>query len=157
VTDHDALDHRLFSHLGRFAVLTPATGNARAAHLTAAPAARGSLTALLFRLEQRHDPARLVPLVDAAIGWFGRHSGFAALKSAFAALAARTIAAQGDTGVAVPGDLPEVRSILATRVEEWKQRWRVDALRVRLEEGRQEGCRDGLREGEAAILLRQLE
>ena len=48
-------------------------------------------------------------------------------------------------GIAVPEELLEVRNMLATRAETWKQQW--------LQEGRQEGRQ----EGEAALLVRLLE
>ena len=48
-------------------------------------------------------------------------------------------------GIVVPEELLEVRSMLATRAENWKQQW--------LQEGEQRGRR----EGEAALLVRQLE
>jgi hypothetical protein len=48
-------------------------------------------------------------------------------------------------GIAVPEELLEVRNMLATRAETWKQQW--------LQEGRQEGRQ----EGEAALLGRLLE
>jgi len=51
--------------------------------------------------------------------------------------------------VRVPEELLEVRNMLASRAETWKQQW--------LQEGRQEGEQTGRLAGEAAILLRQLE
>jgi predicted transposase YdaD len=49
----------------------------------------------------------------------------------------------------LPEDLLEMRTLLAARVEQWKQDW--------LLEGRREGRHEGRQEGEAVLLLRQLE
>ena len=107
-------------------------------------AARDSLTALLFRLEHCRDIGEFSPLLDALIAWFDRHPGLATLKSAFAMLAGRLIA-EGDGEIAMPEDLMEVKTMLATRAEEWKQQWR------------REGEAAGLVKGEASFLLRLLE
>jgi hypothetical protein len=96
--------------------------------------------ALLFRLESSPDPAQVVVLADAVLGWFARHPGFESLRSAFAALLSGLMGPL-DPAVHVPEELLEVRNMLATRAEMWKQQW--------LTEGRQEG--------EAAMLLRLLE
>ena len=112
-------------------------------------AGRGSLAALLFRLEHCHDPSEIVPLIDAVIAWFGQHPGFEALKSAFALLAGRLMATEATASPAGPEDLLEVRTMLETRAEEWKQKWLQEGLQVGLQAGRQEG--------ERTILLRQLE
>jgi len=58
-----------------------------------------------------------------------------------------------DSAVRVPEGLWEVRNMLATRAETWKQQW--------LQEGRQEGelrdRQEGRQEREATLLLRLLE
>ncbi len=50
-------------------------------------------------------------------------------------------------------DLQEVRSMLAERVKEWTEGWKREGR----QEGRQEGLQLGLQQGEALLLLRQLE
>jgi flagellar biosynthesis/type III secretory pathway protein FliH len=61
----------------------------------------------------------------------------------------------------VPEELLEVRNMLATRAEAWKQQWLQEGRHEgRLEgeqRGRREGEQRGRREGEAALLIRQLE
>ena len=112
---------------------------------------RGSLAALLFRLEHCREPDQVLALVDAVIDWFRGHSGFDALKPLFSTLAWRLVEMEDGAapGVQVSENLLEVRTMLATRAAEWKQQWR--------QQGLQEGRQEGRREGEAAILLRQLE
>jgi hypothetical protein len=115
-------------------------------------AARDSLTALLFRLEHCRGIGEIVPLMDALIAWFDRHPGLATLKSAFAMLAGRLIA-DDNADIAMPEDLMEVKTMLATRAEEWKQQWRREGEAAGLLKGRAEGRA----EGEAVLLLRLLE
>jgi len=107
-------------------------------------AARDALPALLFRLESSPDPARVVTLADAVLAWFARYPGFEGLRSAFAELLGGLMGPLAPD-VRVPEELLEVRNMLASRAENWKQQW--------LQEGRQEGRQ----EGEAALLLRLLE
>jgi hypothetical protein len=107
-------------------------------------ARRDTLPALLFRLETTQQPDRVVMLADAVVAWFAAHPEFATLRSAFAALLS-SLMGPLDPAVRVPEELSEVRAMLATRAETWKQQW--------LTEGRQEGRQ----EGEAALLLRLLE
>ena len=103
-------------------------------------AARDTLAALLFRLEASPDPERVVVLADAALAWFVRHPGFEGLRPLFAELLGGLMEPLAP-GVRVPEELLEVRNMLASRAEDWKRQW--------LQEGRLEG--------EAALLLRQLE
>jgi hypothetical protein len=62
--------------------------------------------------------------------------------------------------VRVPDDLLEVRTMLLTRAEKWKQGWleegRQEGLEEGLQKGLQEGRQEGRQAGEAALLLRQL-
>jgi predicted transposase YdaD len=55
--------------------------------------------------------------------------------------------------VRVPEDLLEVRTMLLTRAEKWKQGW----LEEGRQEGREEGLQEGVQKGEATLLRRQLE
>jgi hypothetical protein len=106
-------------------------------------AARETLAALLFRLENARQPDQVVAVVDAVIGWFRLHPEFDALKPLFAGLAGRVVEMAQSPGpaVKVSENLLEVRTMLAGRAAEWKRQWN--------EEGRQEGA--------AGVLLRLLE
>ena len=106
-------------------------------------AERETLPALLFRLESFPDPEQIVGLADAVVAWFVRHPGFEGLRAIFAEMLGSLMGPLAP-GVAVPKELLEVRDMLATRAETWKQQW--------LQEGRQEGRQ----EGEAALLVRLL-
>jgi hypothetical protein len=118
--------------------------------------ARDGLPALLFRLENWSDPAKLVVLADALLAWFARHPGFQAARTVFVDLLSAAMAPLGP-GVRVPEELLEVRNMLATRVEEWmeqrKQQWEQQGKQQGLLEGEQKGRQ----RGEAALLLRLLE
>jgi hypothetical protein len=107
-------------------------------------AARDTLPALLFRSESSPDPEQVVALADALVAWFVRYPGFEGLRSIFAELLGSLMGPLAP-GIVVPEELLEVRSMLATRAENWKQQW----LQV--------GEQRGRREGEAALLVRQLE
>ena len=108
-------------------------------------ARRGTIAALLFRLEHCHQVDDLVGLVDEVVGWFRQHPGYDTLKRLFTeivAQAAHNVESGG--GVPIPEDLLEVRNMLATRAQEWK--------RQLIAEGRAEGRA----EGEANMFLRLL-
>ena len=107
-------------------------------------ARRDALLALLFRLESSPDPGQVVAVADEVLTWFARHPGFSGLRSVFAEILGGLLGPLAPD-VRVPRGLSEVRNMLATRAETWKQQW--------LLEGRQEGRQ----EGEAALLLRLLE
>ena len=109
---------------------------------------RDTLAALLFRLESSPDPAQVVALADAVLAWFARYPGFEALRSVFAELLGGLMGPLVPE-VRVPEGLLEVRNMLATRAEAWKQQW--------LQEGEQRGRQEGRQQGEAALLLRLLE
>jgi hypothetical protein len=126
--------------------------------------ARAGLPALLFRLETRSDPQQLVGLADAILAWFARHPGFEAARTVIAQMLGAVMAPFGPD-IRVPEELSEVRNMLATLAEEWKQQWKQEGLQEGLQEGMQEGLREGeqrgeqrgRRLGEAALLLRLLE
>jgi len=109
---------------------------------------RGGLPALLFRLENSSAPDQLVGLADAVLAWFARHPGFQAARAVFVELLGAAMAPLGP-GVQVPEKLLEVRNMLATRIEQWRQQL--------LLEGEQRGEQRGQQRGEAALLLRLLE
>lgn len=108
---------------------------------------KASLTALLFRLEQAPTPEDTRAAIGAVVDWFRGHPEQETLKSVFAGLAAQLVRRTQGPGnpEAVPEDLQEIQAMLATRAEQWTQEW----LRQGVQIGRQEG--------EAALLLRQLE
>ena len=112
-------------------------------------ASRDTLAALLFRLENAREPEQIEALVDAAIDWFRRHDGFETLRELFATLAHRVVAmTEGTTpGIRVAENLLEVKTMLANRPAEWKQRW--------TQEGRQEGRREGAAEVLTDLLERR--
>lgn len=107
-----------------------------------------TLTALLFRLEQPQDPQPLLALIDEVIGWFRLHPDYASLKMLFANLVGQAMTNAG-VEQPLPGDLQEMRTMLATLGQEWQRKW--------LEEGLAKGRAQGRSEGQAATLLRQLE
>jgi hypothetical protein len=111
-------------------------------------ASRGSLTALLFRMEHCRDPGEIVPLLEELSAWFSGHPGLSSLRSMFARLAGRLMT-EGGIDLAMPEDLLEMTTMLATRMEEWKQQWRA--------EGEAAGMLKGRAVGEATLLLRLLE
>ena len=122
-------------------------------------ASRDTLAALLFRLENCRQADQVIELMDAVIDWFRRHDGFEALRPLFAALVGRVVemADGAAPGVQVSENLLEVRTMLATRVAEWKQHWRQEGEQKGRQEGEQKGRQEGRQEGEAQVLLRLLE
>ncbi len=101
-------------------------------------ARRESLAALLFRLEHCHEPDELIGLIDEAVNWFRQHPDYDTLQHLFTEVvqqAARGLKDQG-AAVAIPEGMQEVRTMLATRVQEWTRKWKD--------------------EGKADTLLRQL-
>ena len=85
-----------------------------------------ALLALLFRLENSPDTAQAVVLTDAALAWFRRHPGFEPVRRIFTELLGAVLAPLAP-GVRVPEELLEVRNMLATRAEAWKQQWLQEA------------------------------
>ena len=105
-------------------------------------ARRESLAALLFRLEHCHQPGELVGLIDEVIDWFRQHPDYDALRYLFTEVVQQ--AAQGlkqGATVSIPEDMLEVRTMLATRVQEWTRGWKA------------EGKAEGKTEGKAETLL----
>jgi hypothetical protein len=85
-------------------------------------ARRSSLVALLFRLEQRHSPEGLKELLDEVIGWFRQHAGYGRLQGLFAELIREAFAGNG-VKLSGSGNLLEVKTMLATQFEAWKEQW----------------------------------
>ncbi len=117
---------------------------------------RDGLPALLFRLENSPDAAQLVGLADELLAWFAGHTGFAAARKVLVEMLGAAMAPHGPA-VRVPEELLEVRNMLATRVEEWKQQWLLEGERRGEERGEQRGEKRGEKRGGAALLLRLLE
>jgi len=101
---------------------------------------RKGLPALWFRLENAHDAGELVLAANAVFALLAGHPEFAAARAVFIEFLGAALAPL-DPEFRIPEDWLEASNMLLTRTEQWKQEW--------LLEGRQEG--------EAALLLRQLE
>ncbi|MEI6986674.1 MAG: Rpn family recombination-promoting nuclease/putative transposase [Rhodospirillaceae bacterium] len=83
---------------------------------------RETLTALLFRLEHCYHLDDLVGLIDEVLRWFRSHPGYDALKQLFTEVVAQAAYDIGGDGkVKIPEGLLEVRNMLATRTQVWKQ------------------------------------
>jgi hypothetical protein len=109
-------------------------------------ARRSSLVALLFRLEQQHSPEGLEELLDEVIGWFRQHAGYDRLQRLFTELI-REAFARHEVKLSRSGNLLEVKTMLATQFEAWREQW--------LAEGKAEGLAEGeaKRQAEALICL----
>jgi len=114
-------------------------------------ARRDALLALLFRLESSPDPAQVVVLTDAVLAWFRRHPEFERVRSVFVDMLGAILAPLAP-GVRMPDELLEMRNMLATRAEAWKQQRQEGEQRAE-----QKGRQEGRQEGEAALLRRLLE
>lgn len=114
-------------------------------------ARRDTLTALLFRLEQKQDLAELTALVDAVIGWFRHHPDYAELRHLFAHLVGQSLSHTGLPGP-LPDDLQEMKTMLATLGQEWQRQWKAEGLA----EGQAQGIAAGIAKGRAELLMKQL-
>jgi Putative transposase, YhgA-like len=85
-------------------------------------ARRSSLVALLFRLEQRHSPGDLQELLDEVIGWFRQHEGYERLQGLFAELVREIFAGRG-MKLSESGSLSQMKTMLSTQFEAWKEQW----------------------------------
>ncbi len=117
---------------------------------------RDGLPALLFRLENASEPVHLLGVGEAVLTWFARHPGFEAARAVLVELLSAALAPLGPE-VAVPEALLEVRNMLATRVEQWKQQWLLEGREEGLRLGEEKGRQQGQQQGQAGLLLRQLE
>jgi hypothetical protein len=106
------------------------------------------LAPLWFRLETALDTEQILVVVDEVLAWLARHPGYEAAQAVFADLVRAMVAPVGP-GILAAADLQEVRNMLATRAEQWKQDW--------LSEGEQKGREIGEQKGRATLLLRQLQ
>lgn len=107
-----------------------------------------SIPALWFRLEIADDPAQVVAVAAAVLGWLSRHPDYAALRAVFAEFLAQ-MAPPPSADIPIKEEWLDMQSRLLARAEQWTQAW--------LQEGRQQGLQEGRQEGEAALLLRMLE
>jgi hypothetical protein len=107
-------------------------------------ARRASLVALLFRLEQRHSPEELQELLDEVIGWFRQHEGYEPLQGLFAELVREAFAGRG-AKLSGSENLLEMKTMIATQFEAWKEQW--------LAEGKAEGLAEGEAKGKAEALV----
>jgi len=80
---------------------------------------RARLPALPFRLKNASDPEELVGLADAVMAWFAGHPGFQAARAVFVEMRGAAMAPLGPE-VVVPEALLEVRNMLVTRMEKWR-------------------------------------
>ena len=100
--------------------------------------------ALLFRLEQRHSPEGLKELLEEVIGWFRQHEGCERLQGLFTELIREAFAGHG-VKLSGSGNLLEVKTMLATQFEAWKEQW--------LAEGKAEGLAEGEAKGKGEALI----
>ena len=113
---------------------------------------RDSLSALLFRLEQRHDVDTLRGLIDDLVAWFRRHPSYEDLKRLFTELVRQAM--EGVAAPApIPDDLVEMKTMLATLGESWKRQWLAEGRA----EGEARGEARGEAKGEAKALIRVAE
>lgn len=114
-----------------------------------------TLATLLVRLEQRREPEALVPLIDEVIDWFRTHPGYDELKRLFTDLVTAAIEGTGKP-LAIPDDLKEVRTMLATLGKTWREEWTAEGMAKGLARGKAEGLAEGLAEGEHQTQVRTM-
>jgi hypothetical protein len=83
-------------------------------------ARRCSLTALLFRLEQRHSPQGLEELLEEVIDWFQQHEGCERLQGLFAELIREAVARCG-MKLSRSDNLLEMKPMLTIDFEAFRQ------------------------------------
>ena len=111
-------------------------------------ARRGSLIALLFRLERNPSPEQLERLVGELISWFREREGYDELKRVFTELVRRAIIGLG-IELPIPSDLLEMKTMISTLGETWKREW--------FAEGKAKGIAEGKTKGIAEALVRLLD
>ncbi|OOG22000.1 transposase [Thioalkalivibrio denitrificans] len=109
-----------------------------------------NLVSALFALENSREPKDIERVLSRLVAWLGlpEQTG---LRRSFTVWIKRVLLPARVPGVDFEQvlDLQEVRSMLAERVKEWTMDWK--------QQGIEEGREKGLKEGEAAVLLRQIE
>jgi hypothetical protein len=104
--------------------------------------------ALWFRLENAKGPADAIEVINEVVALVKNHPHLSGVYQAFVDLLSAIMTAH-EPGLQIPNDLMEIRSMLETRAEHWKDDWK--------REGIQEGLRKGRQEGQASTLLRLLQ
>ncbi|NBC32431.1 MAG: transposase [Alphaproteobacteria bacterium] len=121
---------------------------------------RQSLAALLFRLERRQEPETLTALIGEVVAWFRAHPDYGEVRRVFNELVTQAIKGVG-VSVPIPGDMVEMKTMLESLGEIWREQWKAEGLAAGLAKGRAEGLEEGrvegLEEGRARALLRLLE
>jgi hypothetical protein len=104
-----------------------------------------NLSAALFRLEASRTPADVMAIVQQLIDWLQAPEQ-TSLRRAFAVWFGRVFLPRRLPSVSMPPmtDLFEVQHMLNDGIETWTDQWK------------KEGLQEGLKQGEARILLRQL-
>jgi hypothetical protein len=104
-----------------------------------------NLSAALFRLEASRSPADVMAIVRQLIDWLQAPEQ-TSLRRAFAVWFGRVFLPRRLPSVSMPPmtDLFEVQHMLNDGIETWTDQWK------------KEGLQEGLKQGEARILLRQL-
>jgi len=109
-----------------------------------------NVAAALFRLENSRTPQDIERVLGALVDWLQAPQQ-ASLRRAFTVWLKRVLLPGRMSGVDFSNlnELQEVKSMLAERVIEWTETWK--------EQGLEEGRRQGIVKGEAALLQRLLE
>jgi hypothetical protein len=117
---------------------------------------QNAVTALLL-LERSHAPAEMLNALDLLLRWLDAEEQ-RPLRRSFAIWVQRALLRERLAGQVFPAlnELNEVRTMLAERVKEWTEQWKQEGLAEGLAEGLKEGLKKGRMEGEAALLVRQL-
>ena len=112
-----------------------------------------NLVAAVFRLENSRTPDEVLAVVTALLDWL-QHPTQTRLRRAFTVWIQRVILADSAPEAVTESiiELDEVRTMLAQRVQEWKQQWRKDGFAEGREDGFAEGIEQGLEQGVAAGL-----
>ncbi len=114
------------------------------------PSDAENLVALLFELERSRTPEALADPVER-LGRLLKGLDGADLRRAFKAFLRESLLPNRFPAAQIPAllELEEIRPMLRETAREWTQQWK--------REGHEEGYRVGRREGEAVLLIRQLE
>jgi predicted transposase/invertase (TIGR01784 family) len=113
-----------------------------------------NLVAALFRLENSHNPELLLEVLTSLLAWLGSESQDS-LRRAFTVWFSRVLFPSRFESEDLPvmENLYEVKTMLAERMEEWKENYRQEGL----EEGLEKGLEKGLQKGALRLLIRQFE
>ena len=122
-------------------------------------ARRSSLAALLFRLEQHHSSEEIKELLGEVIGWFRQHEDFEQLRGLFCELVREALAGLG-VKVPVSEDLLEMKTMLATQFEAWREQWLAEGeakgktmLATQFEAWKEQWLAEGEAKGKAEALI----